>query len=530
MMLVLRVLFLFLLLVVLAVLAAWLAESPGTVTLEWRGYRIDTSVPVMIVGAILLFLVGAGLYQIWRLIRRTPRRIREKHEMRRREAGYMALTRGMVALAAGDTIEAKDQARRASEILGRPPGALLIGAQAAQIEGKPQTARRYYEAMLESREGQLIGLRGLVGLAEQEGNLAEAISLAEKAREIAPRQPWILTRLFHLQIGARRWEDAEATLSAARKSRAVGETLGARDDAVVLIQLSLMAERKGNRAQALDHARKAHKLAPELLPAVLQFGALLLADGQRRKARRVVEDGWRAAPHPDLARLYRSIVDGDDAVARLRAMEKLGEIAPEARESQLALARAALDARLWGEARRHLKEGIDAAEADDREPDAAFCRLQAELEQAEHGDASGARDWLSRAATAPPEPAWICNDCGATAREWSALCGHCGTFDALRWTTPHRVRAMTAQDDVRATDSVVLAEESDEAKLILMPAAEPSAAAPEREPAPGGGTGGGTAGGTAGALQAIGATAAPSRGPSATPRSSAANAAGRRRP
>lgn len=504
--LVLRVVFLFMLLVVAAVLAAWLAESPGSVTLDWRGYRIDTSVPVLIVAALVLFLVGAGLYQIWRLLRRTPRRVRERRALRRREQGYMALTRGMVAIAAGDTVEAKEQARRASHILGRPPGALLLGAQAAQIEGRPEVARKFYDAMLETREGELIGLRGLITLAEQEGKPAEAIALAEKARKIAPRQPWVLTRLFHLQIAARRWEDAEATLSSARKSRAIADDVGKRDDAVVLIQLSLMAERKGNRRQALDHARKAHRMAPDLLPATLQYGALLLADGRRRQARRVVEEGWRTAPHPDLARLYRTIVDGDDAVARLRAMERLAEIAPRARETHLALARAALDAKLWGEARRHLKEGgkIGADRSDGEkpaggEPDAAFCRLYAELEQAEHGDAGAARDWLSRVATAPPEPAWICRNCGAVAREWAALCGHCGTFDGLRWTTPHRVQALGPDGEARASDSLAMAEESDEAKLILDPSASPrSPTSPATAPA-------GNAAGTGGTLRALGA-------------------------
>lgn len=496
-------------LMVVAITAAWLAQSPGVVTLEWQGYRIDTTVPVLFVGGLLLFLVGAGLYQIWRAFRRTPRRIREKRGARRREEGYLALTRGMVAIAAGDTIEAKEQARRASSILGQSPGALLIGAQAAQIEGKADVARKFYEAMLERRESKLIGLRGLITLAEQEGKLTDAIALAEQARQMAPKQPWILTRLFHLQIGARRWADAEATLSTALKSRAIADDVGKRDDAVVLIQLSLMAERKGNRAEALDHAKKAHRMAPDLLPAILQHAALLLADGRKRQARKVVEEGWKIAPHPDLARLYRTIVDSDDPVTRMRAMEKLSDIAPDARETHLALARAALDAKLWGEARRHLNAGIEitdatmapATDAED-EPDAAFCRLFAELEQSEHADAGAARDWLSRAASGAPEPAWICQSCGAVAREWSALCGHCGAFDGLRWTTQHRVQAIGPDGDDpegvgRAADSLAMAAESDELTLLLEPpgtvGGSPKGAVP-----------GGPAGGTAGELQAMG--------------------------
>ncbi len=416
-----------------AVVAAWLTETPGAVTLEWRGWRVDTSVAMLVLFVGLLFLAGAGIYQLWRLFLRAPKVALASRAARRRENGYLALTRGMVAVAAGDAAEARRQARKASEVLGRPPGALLIGAQAAQMEGRPDVARKFYEAMLETQETELLGLRGLLTLAEQAGDDAAATELAERARRLSPQAPWALTRLFQLQIKGRRWEDAEATLRDAMAAEAVSPAEGAPRDAALLVQLSLMAERAGQRRLALDRARKAQKAAPAFLPATLQLVALLHADGKNRAARKAAEQAWQAEPHPDLARLYLQVEGGVDPMDRLKAAEALAALAPEARESHLTMARALLEARLWGQARKHLEEGGGQS------PDSAFCRLFAELEQAENGDAALARDWLSRASEAPREPAWLCGNCGATAREWSALCGHCGAFETLRWTTPPRV-------------------------------------------------------------------------------------------
>ena len=415
-----------------AVAAAWLTETPGAVTLEWRDWRVDTSVAMLALFVVLLFLSGAGIYQIWRLFLRAPKAMMEGRAARRRENGYLALTRGMVAVAAGDAAEARRQARTASEVLGRPPGALLIGAQAAQMEGRPDVARKFYDAMLETRETELLGIRGLLTLAEQAGDDAAAMELAEKARNLNPRAPWALTRLFQLQIKGRRWEEAEATLRDAIAAEAVSPAEGQPRDAALLVQLSLMAERAGNRRLALDRARKAQKTAPAFLPATLQLVALLHADGKNRAARKAAEQAWRAEPHPDLARLYLQVEGGADPAGRLKAAEALAALAPKARETHLAMARALLDARVWGQARRHL-------ETAGGDPDAAFCRLFAELEQAENGDVALARDWLSRASEAPREPAWLCGNCSATAHEWSALCGHCGAFETLRWTTPPRV-------------------------------------------------------------------------------------------
>ncbi len=415
-----------------ATVAAWLAETPGAVTLAWRDWRVDTSVAMLALLVVLLFLAGAGVYQLWRLFLHAPRSMMESRAARRRENGYLALTRGMVAVAAGDAAEARRQARKASEVLGRPPGALLIGAQAAQMEGRPDVARKFYEAMLDTRETELLGIRGLLTLAEQAGDDDAAMELAERARKLNARAPWALTRLFQLQIRNRRWEEAEATLRDAMAAEAVSPAEGQPRDAALLVQLSLMAERSGNRRLALERARKAQKTAPTFLPATLQLVALLHADGKNRAARKAAEQAWQAEPHPDLARLYLQVEGGADPTRRLKAAEALAALAPKARETQLTMARALLEAKLWGQARRHL-------EAAGGDPDAAFCRLFAELEQAENGDAALARDWLSRASDAPREPAWLCSNCGATAHEWSALCGHCGAFETLRWTTPPRV-------------------------------------------------------------------------------------------
>ena len=428
-----RVFVTLILLAAVAAVAAWLTETPGAVTLEWRDWRVDTSVAMLVLFVALLFLFGAGVYQVWRLFLRAPKAMMENRAARRREDGYLALTRGMVAVAAGDAAEARRQAKKASEVLGRPPGALLIGAQAAQMEGRSGVARKFYEAMLETPETELLGVRGLMTLAEQAGDDEAALELAEKARRLNPRVPWALTRLFQLQIKDRRWEDAEATLRDAMAAEAVSPAEGQPRDAALLVQLSLMAERAGNRRLALERARKAQKTAPAFLPATLQLVALLHADGKSRAARKAAEQAWQAEPHPDLARLYLEVEGGADPTRRLKAAEALAALAPGARETHLAMARALLDARLWGQARKHLDTGGGT------DPDAAFCRLFAELEQAESGDAALARDWLSRTSEAPREPAWLCSNCSATALEWSALCGHCGAFETLRWTTPPRV-------------------------------------------------------------------------------------------
>ncbi len=131
-------------LIVIALLAAgagFLASAPGRVALTWQGWRVDTSVAVLVFGVVLLAMLAAALFHLLRKLLGGPRAfMRARREKRRRE-GYRALTQGMVAVAAGDAEEAHRFARRADTLLAEPPLTLLLSAQAAQLKGDEHAAR-----------------------------------------------------------------------------------------------------------------------------------------------------------------------------------------------------------------------------------------------------------------------------------------------------------------------------------------------------------------------------------------------------
>ena len=85
-------------LIALAFGVAWLVDRPGEIMLTWEGYRIETSVLVM--AGIVLALVAA-LMIIWSLLRFAfglPPALSVANRARRRERGYAALSRGIIAV------------------------------------------------------------------------------------------------------------------------------------------------------------------------------------------------------------------------------------------------------------------------------------------------------------------------------------------------------------------------------------------------------------------------------------------------
>lgn len=430
-----RALLFFLTLAFFVVFAAWLAEHPGTVLITFDEYRLRTSVGFLVVAGILLALVITFLDRIWRYLVAAPHRIAVAFQENRRRRGYRALTRGMVAVAAGDSEEAGRQARRAEGLLHDPPLTMLLSAQAAQLRGDEGAATSYFQSMLNHPEMAFLGIRGLFMQALREGDNENALQLAQQAYALHPKTPWVVQALFDLQVRTGRWEEAEATLKNATSRKAIPAAEGRRQTAVLLLRQSEIAEGQGQVEEARHLAQDALKLAPDFAPIAIRYSRLAAREGKDRRAAKAIEKAWAKTPHPDLADAYLEIFPGEDPLERLKRIEKLAALYPDHPESHLAVAKAAIDAQIWGAARSNLAKAIAAM------PSARAFRRMADLEEAEAGKTHAGEQWRVRAAEAPADNRWVCGHCGVIAESWSPICANCGEFDRFQWRSPRPAAA-----------------------------------------------------------------------------------------
>lgn len=432
------------LLIVLTLLAIWLADHPGTVSLRWQNYQIDTSVGILIAAVAAIAVVVALAYRVWLFVRHAPARMRRARDERRRRRGYQALSAGMVAVAAGDVDEAGRQSRRAEVLADDPPLTMLLQAQTAQLAGDEQAANKFFTAMLERPEMAFLGLRGLLTQALRTRDRPAALDFARRAYRLRPRSPWVAGSLFDLQVGASQWADAEATLDESARARLIDADTARRRRAVLQYMRSHDAGAAGASDEALRRARKANDLDPAFVPAAAWLAQLWNDIGKRSRAARMLERTWAQAPHPELLAGFRAAQSTTDPLQIVKAIQHLVASHPDHRESHLAMAEAALDARLWGEARDHLGR----AGGDD--PPAGVCRLMARLEEEEHGNMEAARAWLMQASRADPDPAWCCRSCGAVVAAWMPVCASCDAFDSHEWRTPPHVAKLAAPAAAKA--------------------------------------------------------------------------------
>ncbi|HEV2563150.1 MAG TPA: heme biosynthesis HemY N-terminal domain-containing protein [Rhizomicrobium sp.] len=414
----------------IALCVAWIADRQGELVYVIENYQLRTSAGGAIGLAIAFAAIIATLTRIVAIVLSGPGAFGRWNASRRTRRGHEALSRGLVAAAAGDVAEARKLAKKAQALLGTPPLSLLLTAQAAQLDGDEEAQDNAYRAMLAHPETEFLGLRGLFMKAMRQNENSEAMQLAERAHALKPRAAWAANALFDLKSAHHEWGDAKAVLENATRAKLIDANVARRRRAVLLTAEALDAEARGEGDRALKLALDALDLSPALAPAASLAARKLGATGRSWRAQDIIEAAWAQTPHPDLAAAYAAIKPAESAEARARRLIGLAHLKRDHFESRMLEAEQAVNLAEWAEGRRvlaPLAHGFASARV---------CALMAEIEQGQRHDAAAAHAWLARAVRAPHDAEWRCTNCKWGAAEWQAVCKKCGAFDTLEWSAP----------------------------------------------------------------------------------------------
>lgn len=403
---------LFLAAVVAVAVAWWVSLLPGSITATIGATTLQTSTPFAVLLAAIAFVV---LYAVFRLIAwvlSVPRRVREGSGTRTRIKGELALNRALIALAADDSGGARREADKGRRLLGDTPLTLLIAAQAGRQAGREDEATALYEQLAERSDSRLLGLRGLMRVAVEQEDWERATALATEAEKAHPGAAWLRDERRYMAQATGDWNEALRLSSADNKA------------ALAVIA----AQNETDPKAALALSKQAFDAEPTLAPAAIAYAKALRANGKQRQAQDVLRSAWSAAPHPDLANAF--VADAGDKLAQAREMAVLVRSNPDNVEAYLAIARAALDAGLTGEARRQLQRAREEGFNQRR-----LWSLLADVAMAE-GKTDEAQEALRHLPDADADPSWRCSSCSSSYDQWQPVCENCRSTGAIRWQLP----------------------------------------------------------------------------------------------
>jgi HemY protein len=397
---------------VVAVLA--LTGDPGRASLIWLGWRADMTAAVAVLLVFLGSLLGTIVWRTLLWILAAPERAAHtRAENRRRQAGE-ALSRGFLAAAAGDGPEARRLALKSAELAEETPALVrVLAAQAALAAGDDAAAEAAFQAMLGFPEMRLAGLKGLMDLAAARGDRDAALGFAEQAYGQARTARWAWRALFDARLAEADWAAALELVKGAQERKVTPPVIADRARAALLTALAARESRDARaRAAALDHAQEATKLSPGFPPAAAVAAGLLARDGKPSRAETVLEQAWKARPHPALWTRYRDLRPQERPRARAERLRSLVALNPADRESHIVEVELALIA--GDTAAAEAATAPLAAEPATARLSGLFARVAYAA-----GLPDEARVWMARGASAPHEPDWSDLDPEGRAFAWS---------------------------------------------------------------------------------------------------------------
>ena len=408
---------------------AWLADRPGDLELTFNGYRYEIT---LMVAAVAVTAVVAAVMIVWWLTKaiwNSPYTIARYFRVRRRDRGYQALSTGMIAAGAGDAAKARLLNKQAAKLIrsDQEPLINLLDAQTSLLEGDHDAARQKFEAMLDDPEMRLLGLRGLYMEAERLGDRAAARHYAGRAAEVAPQLVWASTATLEEKTERGDWDGALKLLDGQKSGRQIDRDVANRRRAV-LLTAKAMSLMDTDPLAAKNAALEANRLQPDLVPAAVTAAKALFRQNDIRKGAKILEASWKIEPHPEVGELYLHARPGDAAHDRLTRARKLEALKQNNPDSSMIVARAALDAREYREAREAAESAIRM------QPREGAYLLLADIEEADSGDQGRVRQFLSKAVRAPRDPAWVAD--GFVSDRWAPVSPLTGKLDAFEWRAP----------------------------------------------------------------------------------------------
>jgi HemY protein len=426
----------FLIAAALVIAAAFgLASIPGSISGDIGSLHLDAPISIAAALLIAVFVVLYVLVRLVATILRLPGRFGAAGELRRRRNGDRAITRALLALAAGEDGDARREATKARRLLGPTTQTLLIAAEADRQGGRLAEAEASYEELAARKDAKFLGLRGLIRLSVERNDYNRARELVDEAEKTRPDTTWVKAERLSL---ATRTEDWTAALPLARTE----------DERAAFATAAALVE--PDHAKALKLAKSAHKLAPALAPAALAYARILRQDWNENRALAVLRETWTRAPHPQLG--DAAIAETADPLQKVKIATSFTAKQPDTTEAHLLMARVSLEAGMLGEARRHVEAArltggnqrrILSLLADIAERDPSLSEPE---RRSAHTEA------LRALAEALPDPTWRCGACATEHADWTPLCPSCRAPGRLAWT----VRPSTALVTVPQQDGRLL--------------------------------------------------------------------------
>lgn len=331
--------------------AHFLLSDPGYVVINFRGYLVEMSVPV------LVLLTAALIALIWllRKIIMAPRRIGEAAGRFRSARSGQKMTRGMIEVAEGNFARGERMLARAASTSDSPLFNYLQAARAAHLQGRNERRDDWLKlAYQEVPEAANAVLLTQAEFQLDQGKHEQALATLRRLDENSKDHGHALALMARLYFQLEDWDALREILPRVKKHSQV--------NADTLTQWTARVHRERlHAAEDGDAVTSIWKDVPKVCKADISileaYYSGLMRTGRHLQAEKELASALKSNWSGPLVRLF-GLVEGNDASKQLKRAE--GWLSNHSEDPDLLLTAARLCIRneLWGKARSYLETVI----------------------------------------------------------------------------------------------------------------------------------------------------------------------------
>ena len=343
------------------VLAHFLLAERGYVLINFLGYTVEMSVPILILSLVVLY----ALVRLLSKALAAPRKLGEAAGRLRDNQARKRLNQGLIEFSEGNFLRSERLLTKGVRRADMPLVNYLAAARAAQAQGayerRDTWLRMAYDQSPEAGSAVLL-TQAELQMAERQDEAA--LATLRRLLGDEPKHTRALALLARLHQRNQQWDALLTLLPALRKSRAVdADTLAAMERRVHCELLQSLG-RDGDITKVNNYWLGLGKPTRKDSELVRSFVVALRDAGDAKTAEVTARKGLGANWDDKLVLIYGTLKTGD-AASQLKHAEKWLKSRGENAALLLTAGRLCMNSELWGKARSYLETSIAIAPSAD---------------------------------------------------------------------------------------------------------------------------------------------------------------------
>ncbi len=383
--------------------AYWLSRNSGDLVFTFMNFKVETSVTEFFAYAILAFFILQILvFGVYRLVS-LPSKLRQHLRNKKKDAVIKSIGDAINNYVAKESKKLSNNIAFVKQYLSSETQ-LSLGYLLSKTQNDKSECKNKLVLLTRNEASKEVAFKELIKIALEEREWFIAANYCAELWKICKSKE-LAVQYVSCYINSKRWRELAEILEPSSFiqslfSRDISYYLGKKNSVV----MKAVAEYKiaqellecGEKAKAKIYALKALKhLDDGFLPATIVVISSLNYSEDQEQILKIIKKQWRNKPSHLLAEILFDLTKINVGLKLYKMIKKVAGMNAEHYESNIILARAAMDSDMFDLASQHIASALSDGKK------LRACLLMAEFCQRTHANKAEVADWLRQALIAP---------------------------------------------------------------------------------------------------------------------------------